>query len=53
MVRSKRPKKTVSTMPLFAPTEVEAVFGSLPFAGKPKTIEEMEAAVAAESQRAS
>lgn len=37
--------------PLFAATEVGAVFGSLPFAGKAKTIEEMDAAVAAEARR--
>ena len=37
--------------PLFAATEIDAVFGSLPFAGEAKTIEEMEAAVAAEARR--
>ncbi|MEA3050865.1 MAG: hypothetical protein QOG84_2701 [Sphingomonadales bacterium] len=37
--------------PLFAPTEIDAVFGSLRFAGKVKTIEEMDAAVAAEARR--
>ena len=37
--------------PLFAPTAVGAVFGSLPFAGKAKTVEEMAEAVAAEAQR--
>jgi AbrB family looped-hinge helix DNA binding protein len=37
--------------PLFAPTEIGAVFGSLRFAGKPQTIEEMDAAVAAEARR--
>jgi AbrB family looped-hinge helix DNA binding protein len=37
--------------PLFAPTEIDAVFGSLRFAGKAKTIEEMDAAVAAEARR--
>jgi AbrB family looped-hinge helix DNA binding protein len=37
--------------PLFAPTEIDAVFGSLHFAGKAKTIEEMDGAVAAEARR--
>jgi AbrB family looped-hinge helix DNA binding protein len=37
--------------PLFAPTEIGAVFGTLPFAGKPKTVEEMKEAVAAEARR--
>ena len=37
--------------PLFAPTEPGAVFGSLPYSGKAKTIAEMDAAVAAEAQR--
>jgi AbrB family looped-hinge helix DNA binding protein len=37
--------------PLFAPTEISAVFGSLPFAGKALTAEEMTEAVAAEARR--
>ena len=37
--------------PLFAATEIGAVFGSLPYAGPAKTIEEMDAAVAAEARR--
>lgn len=37
--------------PLFAPTEVGAVFGSLRFAGKAKTVAEMNEAVAAEARR--
>ena len=37
--------------PLFAATEVDAVFGSLVFAGKARTIEAMDAAVAAEARR--
>ena len=37
--------------PLFAPTEIDAVCGSLPFAGPAKTIEEMDAAIAAEARR--
>jgi AbrB family looped-hinge helix DNA binding protein len=37
--------------PLFAPTEVDAVCGSLSFRGKPKTIAEMDSAVAAEARR--
>lgn len=38
-------------VPIFAPTTVESVFGSLAYAGKAKTIEEMNAAVAAEAKR--
>jgi AbrB family looped-hinge helix DNA binding protein len=37
--------------PLFAPSAIDAVFGSLPFAGKAKTVAEMDAAVAAEARR--
>ena len=37
--------------PVFAVSRVEQVFGSLAFAGKAKTIEEMDAAVAAEARR--
>ena len=37
--------------PLFAPTEIDAVCGSLPFTGKAKTVEEMDVAVAAEARR--
>lgn len=37
--------------PLFAPTAVGAVFASLPFVGKAKTVEEMAAAVEAEARR--
>lgn len=37
--------------PLFAATDVASVFGSLPFAGPARTIEEMDAAVAAEARR--
>ena len=37
--------------PLFAPSGIDAVFGSLPFAGEARTIEEMDAAVAAEARR--
>ena len=37
--------------PLFAPTEIDAVCGSLRFKGRAKTIEEMNAAVAAEARR--
>ncbi len=36
---------------IFPPTSVEKVFGSLPYAGKAKSIEEMDAAVAAEAKR--
>jgi len=37
--------------PLFAPTQVGAVFGSLGFSGKAKSIAEMNEAVAAEARR--
>ncbi|MEA3016641.1 MAG: hypothetical protein QOI38_1363 [Sphingomonadales bacterium] len=37
--------------PLFAPTEISEVFGSLPVAGKARTVEEMKEAVAAEARR--
>jgi AbrB family looped-hinge helix DNA binding protein len=37
--------------PLFAPTEIGDVFGSLAFAGEPKSIDDMNAAVAAEARR--
>ena len=37
--------------PLFAATEPAAVFASLPFTGKARTIEDMDAAVAAEALR--
>ncbi len=37
--------------PVFKPTRSEEVFGSLKVAGPPKTLEEMDAAVAAEARR--
>ncbi len=37
--------------PLFPPTTIEAVFGVLAWTGKPRTIEEMDAAVLAEARR--
>ena len=37
--------------PVFAPTRPKDVFGSLPYAGRAKTIEEMEAGIAAETKR--
>ena len=37
--------------PVFAETKVDAVFGSLAFTGKPKSIEDMHAAIAAEAKR--
>jgi AbrB family looped-hinge helix DNA binding protein len=37
--------------PLFAPTQPEDVFGSLPSKGQPKTLEEMEASIVAEAKR--
>lgn len=35
----------------FAPTDPKDVFGSLPFSGKPKTVDEMKAGVLAEAKR--
>lgn len=37
--------------PLFAPTNIDDVFGCLPYKGKAKTIEEMDAGIAAEVKR--
>ena len=37
--------------PAFAPTQPDAVFGMLPHAGPPKSLEEMEAGVLAEARR--
>lgn len=37
--------------PLFAPAELDRVFGSLRYSGAPKTLEDMDAAVAAEARR--
>jgi AbrB family looped-hinge helix DNA binding protein len=37
--------------PLFPETRPESVFGSLPYKGKPKTLEEMDASIAAEAKR--
>ncbi|WP_027053440.1 AbrB/MazE/SpoVT family DNA-binding domain-containing protein [Mesorhizobium erdmanii] len=37
--------------PAFAPTRPEDVFGVLPHSGKPKAMEEMDAAVLAEARR--
>ena len=37
--------------PLFAPTRVEDVYGCLPYAGPPKTPEDMDAGIAAEVKR--
>lgn len=37
--------------PLFAPTSSKDVFGSLRYAGRPKTLKEMEAGIAAEVKR--
>jgi AbrB family looped-hinge helix DNA binding protein len=36
---------------LFAPTTIDDVFGALRYSGKPKTIAEMDAAVAEEARR--
>ncbi|HEY4941364.1 MAG TPA: AbrB/MazE/SpoVT family DNA-binding domain-containing protein [Rhizomicrobium sp.] len=35
----------------FAPTKVKDVFGSLKYSGRPKSLAEMEAGIAAEAQR--
>ncbi len=37
--------------PIFPPTRSEEVFGSLRYTGKPKTLEEIEAGIAAEVKR--
>ena len=37
--------------PLFAPTRIEDVYGCLPDSGPPKTLEDMEAGIAAEVKR--
>ncbi|MBX4955249.1 AbrB/MazE/SpoVT family DNA-binding domain-containing protein [Rhizobium lentis] len=37
--------------PAFAPTDPSDVFGMLPFSGKPKTLEDMEAGIWAEAHR--
>jgi AbrB family looped-hinge helix DNA binding protein len=37
--------------PVFAPTQSEDVFGSLRYEGPPKTLEDMEAAIAVEARR--
>lgn len=36
---------------VFAPTKPSEVFGSLAYAGPPRTVEEMDAGIAAEAQR--
>jgi AbrB family looped-hinge helix DNA binding protein len=41
----------LKAVPLFVPTEIGAVCGSLRFEGRAKTIEEMDAAIAAEVRR--
>ncbi|MDP8993491.1 MAG: AbrB/MazE/SpoVT family DNA-binding domain-containing protein [Pseudomonadota bacterium] len=41
----------LTAAPLFAATEIGDVFGSLRFDGPAKTVEEMDAAVAAEARR--
>ena len=41
----------LKAVPLFAPTEIDAVCGSLAFEGKALTIAEMDAAIAAEARR--
>jgi hypothetical protein len=41
----------LKTAPVFAPTRPEDVFASLTYAGPPKTLEDMEAGIAAEARR--
>ena len=41
----------LTAAPLFAPTRIEDVYGCLPYSGQPKTLEEMEAGIAAEVKR--
>ena len=41
----------LKTAPVFAPTRPEDVFASLGYAGPPKTLEDMEAGIAAEARR--
>ena len=49
---SERAKAPGAGAPLFRPTQVDEVFGSLAFAGKAKTVEEMDEAVAEQARRA-
>ncbi|MPR11765.1 AbrB/MazE/SpoVT family DNA-binding domain-containing protein [Microvirga tunisiensis] len=37
--------------PVFAPTQPDDVYGSLPYQGPPKTLEDMEASIVAEAKR--
>jgi len=41
----------LTAAPFFVPTRPKDVFGSLPYSGRSKTIEEMEAGIAAETRR--
>ena len=41
----------LKTAPVFAPTRPEDVFASLAYAGPPKTLDDMEAGIAAEARR--
>jgi AbrB family looped-hinge helix DNA binding protein len=41
----------LTAAPAFAPTRAEDVFASLPHAGPPKTLAEMDAGIAAEAKR--
>jgi AbrB family looped-hinge helix DNA binding protein len=41
----------LTAKPLFAPTRSKDVFGSLRHAGRPKTLDEMNAGIAAEAKR--
>jgi AbrB family looped-hinge helix DNA binding protein len=51
VVEDTRDGVLLTMAPLFAPTRPEDVFGLLPSAGPPKTLEEMEAGIAAEARR--
>lgn len=41
----------LKSAPVFEPTKPEDVFGSLPYRGRPKTLRQMEAGIAAEAKR--
>lgn len=41
----------LKSIPVFPPTNPDDVFGSLPFKGKPRTVKEMNEAIAAEVKR--
>ena len=51
LVEDTRDGVLLKRAPAFAQTRPEQVFASLPYRGKPKTLEEMEAGVLAEARR--